>query len=156
MKHMLISGLANLFLASCIVPAPPAETSGTPLATADKNAATLEGYAQRIDGNDTGGRADIVSLSPGCHVAVTHVREASKDSNGTIRPRMIQYFEFEAKAGYRYVIDRQQKYVGVAGGLRSGRSSVSVEVRTLVEYDQQGVEVRHLTEQSGSRAPTSC
>src|ERR1700690_4287194 len=142
--------LANLLFASCVVPGPPAETAGTPLAKADNSAATLEGYAQRIDGKDTGGRADMMSLSPGCHVAVTHVREASKDANGTIRPRIVQYFEFEAKAGYRYIIERQQKYAGAGGGLRTGRSSASVEVRTLVEYDQRGVVVGHLTEQSGS------
>lgn len=154
---MLMAGvLASLLLASCVVPAPPAETSGTPLATADENAAILEGYAQRIDGKDTSSRADTMNLSAGCHVAMTYVREAVKDANGTIRPRMVHYFEFGVKAGYRYVIERKQKYAGVGGGLRSGRGSTSVEVRTLVEYNEQGVEVRRLTEQSGSRAPTSC
>src|ERR1039458_3395569 len=134
MVRLVAAGiLANLLFASCVVPASPAETSGTPLSAADKNEATLEGYAQRIDGKDTGGRADTMNLSPGCHVAVTHVGEASKDANGTIRHRMVHYFEFGVKDGYRYVIEGNQRFAGAGGSLRAGRGSTSVEVRTLVE-----------------------
>jgi hypothetical protein len=149
------NAIVTLLFVSC-VPAPPTESSATQIAITDKNVATLEGYAQRVDGKVTSGSAQTMSLPPGCHVAVTYVREPLKDSNGTIRLGTVNYFEFRAKPGYRYVIEHTRKYAGGGMGIRSGRSSNSADVRTLVEYDERGGEVRRITEQTGFQAPSHC
>ncbi len=147
------AALAACLLTSCI-PAPPEEPPKTPPATTSsgESVATLEGFAQQIDGKDTSDHAETVGLSPGCHIVVTRVLAPVMNSaTGRIFSRHVLYFQFNVTPRHRYVIEIGYKYMG-----RGATSDINVEVKTLVEFDEQGIEVRRLQEHYELEAPKTC
>jgi hypothetical protein len=80
--------------------------------------------------------APPMGLTVGCHVAVTEVLNPlmgmSVDTH--VSRRFVFFFVFNAVAKHRYVIETTRKDTGKT----VDRYSISIPVRTLVDYDESG------------------
>jgi hypothetical protein len=136
--------------------------SHTQVSPAASNSATLEGYALQIDGQYTRGGPGPIELPLGCHVVIA--------SNGTWDWNQFghfsnlyghynvphrRYFMFTAKAGHRYVIERNFWYASNTS-TRVGSNATRHEIRTLAELDEHGSLERRYSEVNASEIPPQC
>jgi hypothetical protein len=124
---------------------------------------TLEGYVVKIDGKQAPMGAGPFELSLGCHVVVSSQGTGvvsgdmrASHAYGIRRVPSAKFFKFTAKAGHRYVIERDYQYSSNVPAGRVSSNANRYEIRTLAERDEAGALERRYFEAEASETLMGC